>query len=155
MERNELRAQILKAMAHPSRLTIMEALAREERCVCDLKQLVGSDISTVSKHLSVLKNAGLVEDRKAGLQVFYRLRVPCVMQFFGCIEAVLEDRVSRISGNSMSDNDQEVCSMDAGVSGEKCSGRERNRLLDNGVPRTKAAARARLPLPSRQGKVKT
>jgi ArsR family transcriptional regulator len=76
-------------MAHPSRLMIIDALAEGERCVCELQRLVGSDISTVSKHLSVLKNAGLVIDRKEGLQVFYRLRVPCVLRFFNCIDAVL------------------------------------------------------------------
>ena len=89
---NEMRAQVLKAMAHPSRLTMLDALEAGDLCVCDLQQLVGSDMSTVSKHLSVLKNAGLVKDRKEGLRVFYSLRVPCIMGFFGCVEAVLEDR---------------------------------------------------------------
>lgn len=83
------RADIIKAMAHPSRLTMLEALGQGEQCVCKLQQLVGSDISTVSKHLSVMKAAGLVLDRKQGLQVFYRLRVPCVLEFLGCVEAVL------------------------------------------------------------------
>jgi len=86
----ERRAKIIKALAHPSRLIILDRLAREETCVSDLQAIIGSDVSTVSKHLNVLKNAGLVVDRKAGLQVFYRLRVPCVMDFFGCVEAVLE-----------------------------------------------------------------
>ncbi|MHB9024505.1 MAG: ArsR/SmtB family transcription factor [Armatimonadota bacterium] len=83
------KATIIKAMAHPSRLVIIDALAEGEKCVCDLQRLVGSDLSTVSKHLSVMKNAGLVTDRKEGLQVFYRLRVPCVLRFFECVEAVL------------------------------------------------------------------
>lgn len=77
-------------MAHPSRLAILDALNGGEKCVCDLKDLVGSDISTVSKHLSVMRSAGLVTDEKRGLQVFYRLRVPCMMGFFSCVEAVLE-----------------------------------------------------------------
>lgn len=85
----KLRAQILKAMAHPSRLMILEALKEGELCVCDLQKVVGSDISTVSKHLSVMKNAGIVEDRKAGLQVFYKLRVPCIMNFFECVDMVM------------------------------------------------------------------
>lgn len=83
------RAQILKAMAHPSRLIMLEALANGERCVCELQRLVGSDMSTVSKHLSVMKAAGLVEARKEGLWMHYRLRVPCVMEFMCCVEAVL------------------------------------------------------------------
>ncbi len=84
------RAKVLKAMAHPSRLAMLEALADSEKCVCELQQLVGSDVSTVSKHLSLMKAAGLVEDRKEGLWVHYRLRVPCVLQFMCCIEAVLK-----------------------------------------------------------------
>ncbi len=83
------KATIIKAMAHPSRLMMVDALAAGELCVCDLQRLVGADMSTVSKHLSVMKNAGIVTDRKEGLKVFYRLRVPCVMRFFECIDAVL------------------------------------------------------------------
>ena len=77
-------------MGHPSRLMMLEALADGERCVCDLRDLVGSDISTVSKHLSLMKAAGLVLDRKDGLKVHYRLRVPCILDFMGCVEAVLQ-----------------------------------------------------------------
>jgi len=84
------RANVLKAMAHPTRLFIIEELEREERCVCDLTEQIGADVSTVSKHLSVLKQAGIVIDDKRGNQVFYRLRVPCILNFFGCVESVLE-----------------------------------------------------------------
>lgn len=85
----EARAQILKALAHASRLLIIEELSRGERCVCDLRELVGHDMSTVSKHLALLKNAGIVEDDKRGKQVYYRLKVPCVLNFFHCLESVL------------------------------------------------------------------
>lgn len=88
------KAQIIKALAHPSRLMMVDALAEGELCVCDLQRLVGADMSTVSKHLSVMKNAGIVNDRKEGLKVFYRLRVPCIMKFFECIEAVMRDQQS-------------------------------------------------------------
>ena len=86
----DARAKILKAMAHPSRLLIIEELSQGERCVCELTEMVGADVSTVSKHLSVLKQAGLVIDDKRGNQVFYQLRVPCILNFFGCVESVLE-----------------------------------------------------------------
>ena len=89
----EMKAKIIKALAHPSRLMMVEALAEGEKCVCDLTELVGADISTVSKHLSVMKNAGIVDDRKAGQQVFYRLRVPCIIKFFGCVEAVMREDI--------------------------------------------------------------
>jgi DNA-binding transcriptional ArsR family regulator len=84
------RASVLKAMAHPTRLFIIEELEKEERCVCDLTEQIGADVSTVSKHLSVLKQAGIVIDDKRGNQVYYRLRVPCILNFFGCVESVLE-----------------------------------------------------------------
>lgn len=84
----ESRARILKALAHPSRLFMIDELSRGERCVCELTDLVGADMSTVSKHLAVLKRAGLVEDRKAGLQVYYRLKTPCILSFFDCVESV-------------------------------------------------------------------
>lgn len=85
----EARARIIKALAHPARLLIVDALAKSPLCVCDVRELVGSEMSTVSKHLSVLKNAGIVADEKRGVQVFYSLRCPCVNQFFTCAEKVL------------------------------------------------------------------
>ncbi|MDZ7618006.1 MAG: metalloregulator ArsR/SmtB family transcription factor [Patescibacteria group bacterium] len=88
--RYEARAKIMKAMAHPARLLIVDELSRtDERCVCELTELVGSDMSTVSRHLALLRDAGLVEDEKRGQMVFYRLRVKCVTNFFACIESVI------------------------------------------------------------------
>jgi len=86
------RAEIVKALAHPTRLMIVDRLAAGECCVCDLQALAGADISTVSKHLSLLKKAGIVEDEKRGLWVFYRLCCPCLSGFFICIEGVLKKR---------------------------------------------------------------
>lgn len=83
------RAKIMKALAHPTRLLLVDELARQERCVCELTAAAGADMSTVSKHLSVLREAGIVADEKRGLQVFYRLQTPCVVQVFGCVEGVL------------------------------------------------------------------
>lgn len=96
----EARSKVLKAMAHPSRLFIIEELEKGEQCVCELTNMIGADISTVSKHLSVLKQAGIVVDDKRGNQVYYQLRVPCILNFFGCVESVLEaqiqDQTSRL-----------------------------------------------------------
>jgi len=86
----EERAKIIKALAHPSRLMMVDALVEGEKCVCELTELVGADMSTVSKHLTLMREAGLVVDRKVGLQVFYSLRVPCIVKFFGCVEAVMK-----------------------------------------------------------------
>lgn len=89
----EEKAKVLKALGHPTRLFIAEELGRGERCVCQLVEMIGADFSTVSRHLSVLKQAGIVEDEKRGMQVFYRLRVPCVLRFMDCVEAVIDSRV--------------------------------------------------------------
>ena len=91
--RYETRARIIKALAHPSRLFIVDELSKGERCVCELRELVGADMSTVSKHLSVLKSAGIVSDDKRGLMVYYRLCCPCVLNMFVCIEGVLESNL--------------------------------------------------------------
>jgi DNA-binding transcriptional ArsR family regulator len=80
--------RIIKALAHPTRLFIVDELSRGERCVCELRDMIGVEMPTVSRHLSQLKNAGIMEDEKRGAQVFYRLRMPCVLNFFKCIEAV-------------------------------------------------------------------
>lgn len=86
--RYEAKARIIKAMSHPTRLFLVDELSRQSRCVCELTALVGADMSTVSKHLSILKAAGIVEDEKRGLQVWYSLRMPCILNFFGCVEQV-------------------------------------------------------------------
>lgn len=90
--RFEARARVLKAVAHPTRLFIVEELSHGARCVCELTEMVGADMSTVSKHLAVLRSAGILEDEKRGNQVFYALRCPCVVNFLGCIEDVLKQR---------------------------------------------------------------
>jgi len=89
--RFEARAKIIKAMAHPTRLFIIEELSSGERCVCELTEMIGADVSTISKHLTVMKNAGIVRDEKRGSQVFYTLRVACIINFFQCVEAVLKN----------------------------------------------------------------
>ncbi|HOP63517.1 MAG TPA: metalloregulator ArsR/SmtB family transcription factor [Spirochaetota bacterium] len=86
----EARANIIKALAHPSRLFIVDMLNRKPRTVGELTVMVGADTSTVSKHLSVLKNAGIVEDEKKGTAVIYSLKCPCILDFIGCIEDVIE-----------------------------------------------------------------
>ena len=84
------RARILKALAHPSRVFIVEKLSEKPYCVCELTDMVGADTSTISKHLLVLKNAGIVDDEKQGTAVYYSLRCTCIMQFIGCIEQVIK-----------------------------------------------------------------
>jgi ArsR family transcriptional regulator len=90
--RFETRAAILKALAHPTRLFMIEELSKKSHCVCELTEMVGLDVSTVSKHLSILKNAGLVNVEKKGKQVFYSLRMRCALNFLDCVETVLREQ---------------------------------------------------------------
>lgn len=83
------KAEVLKAMAHPTRLFILEELQKGEQCVNELTALIGSDVSTVSKHLSLLKKCGLVSDEKRGNCIYYTLLIPCLSDFMGCVEKVV------------------------------------------------------------------
>lgn len=85
------REKIIKSMAHASRLIIIDALSKKEKCVCELVALIGADASTVSKHLSILKNSGIIEDEKRAQKVFYRLRCPCVLKYIDCIEGIIKN----------------------------------------------------------------
>lgn len=82
------RSDIMKALAHPTRLFIVDFLSNGEKCVCEIVEQVGVDISTISKHLLVMKNAGLVEDEKRGLNVYYKLICPCISDLFNCVETI-------------------------------------------------------------------
>ena len=91
----ELKAEVLKALGHPTRLAIVEMLDGGERCVCELNEHIDADHSTISKHLSILKKAGVLSDRKQGLNVYYKLEVPCIMNFIGCVASVIEARAKK------------------------------------------------------------
>lgn len=84
------KANILKALGHPTRLWMAEQLAHGEKCVCEFVENINNDFSTISKHLAVLKQAGVVVDEKRGKQVYYRLKVPCILNFMPCIKEVIQ-----------------------------------------------------------------
>jgi ArsR family transcriptional regulator, arsenate/arsenite/antimonite-responsive transcriptional repressor len=91
----EIRTKIIKALAHPVRLMIVDFLQKGEAPFGKIHHLFESDKSTVSKHLHVLKEAGIVSSRKSGLDMFYKLEVPCILDFFGCVTAVIENTVKK------------------------------------------------------------
>ncbi len=91
-QRIAAQAKIFKALGHPSRLLMAEALGHGPLCVCELQALVGANISTVSKHLTILKEAGVVRDEKSGTNVYYRLAVCCLPVFLECAQSVLEQK---------------------------------------------------------------
>jgi len=89
----EKQAEIAKAIAHPVRIAIVDFLKDSEQCVCDIAEYVGSERSNVSRHLSVMVNAGVLEYRKEGLKVIYKLKTPCILDFFSCTTACLKQQL--------------------------------------------------------------
>lgn len=84
-EDHEEEAELLKALGHPTRLWIVRQLADGEHCVCDFVNAVGVKFATVSQHLAVLKQAGILSDEKRGKSVYYRLTCPCVLRMLACL----------------------------------------------------------------------
>ncbi len=97
--RSTERARILKALAHPTREFIVEKLSEQDHCVSELTKMIGADTSTISKHLAVLKNAGIVEDRKEGQNVYYHLTCPCIINFIHCLESIIKSKAARLSAS--------------------------------------------------------
>ncbi len=89
----EKQAEIAKAIAHPLRIAIVDFLKDGEQCVCDIAEHIGAERSNVSRHLSVMVNAGLLGFRKKGLKVIYKLKTPCIVDFFSCVSDVLKQQV--------------------------------------------------------------
>ncbi len=91
----EIKAGIIKAMAHPVRLMIIDELSRGDKCVCELLPLFNIDQSTLSRHLSQLKKTGIITEKKEGVRVIHHLATPCIMQIFGCVMAVVKNDFKR------------------------------------------------------------
>ena len=89
----EKQAQIVTAMAHPLRIAILDFLKNGEQCVCKIAKHIGSERSNVSRHLSIMVNAGILQSRKNGLNVFYKLKAPCILDFFSCITTCLRQNI--------------------------------------------------------------
>ncbi len=88
----EKQAEIAKAIAHPLRIAVVNFLKDGEQCVCDIAEHVGAERSNVSRHLSIMVNAGVLEYRKEGLKVIYRLKCICILDFFSCVTGVLKQQ---------------------------------------------------------------
>ncbi|SDC00468.1 MULTISPECIES: ArsR/SmtB family transcription factor [unclassified Candidatus Frackibacter] len=87
---HEFRANIAKALAHRTRMEIVDLLAeKKERCVGELTEILDVSQSAVSKHLSTLKQAGIIASRKEGLKNYYYLEAPCIVDFFACLDDIL------------------------------------------------------------------
>ena len=86
-------AKIFKALGHPTRLLMVDALRDGEKCVCELQSLVGDDMSTISRHLAVLREAGIISSDKRGTNIYYTLSLCCLETFLGCTGELVEKRV--------------------------------------------------------------
>jgi ArsR family transcriptional regulator len=89
LPRYEARARVARALGHPTRLFLLDVLGAQERCVCELTDMVGADQSTVSKHLAVLRSAGLVTGRRRGATTYYRIACPCLAPLLESLGGVL------------------------------------------------------------------
>ena len=78
-------ADIYKSLAHPTRLFIVYEIAENKRSVTELAHKVGVDLSTMSKHLEILRSRKIISRIKQGNQVFYRLEFTCILNFFECV----------------------------------------------------------------------
>ena len=85
-------AKIVKAISHPLRIAIINFLKDGEQCVCNIAKHIGSEQSNVSRHLSIMVNAGLLSFRKEGLKVIYKLQTPCVLDFLKCVTKCLKEQ---------------------------------------------------------------
>ena len=88
----EKQAEIAKAIAHPLRIAILDFLKGGGQCVCDIAESVGSERSNVSRHLSVMVNAGVLKCHKEGLKVIYKLKTQCILDCFSCITTCLKQQ---------------------------------------------------------------
>ena len=88
----EKQAAVAKAIAHPLRIAIVDLLKDGEQCVCDIAEHIGAERSNVSRHLSIMVSAGVLEYRKEGLKVMYSLKTTCILGFFDCITNCIKEQ---------------------------------------------------------------
>lgn len=88
----EKQAELFKALAHPLRMAIVDFLKDGEKCVCEIVEQIAGERSNISKHLALMVSAGVLESRKEGLRVYYKLKRECVLSFLGCVnECILAE----------------------------------------------------------------
>lgn len=83
------RARVMKALASPVRLKIVDALSQGERCMCELQPLFTMNKSTLSRHIAELRNVGIIGERREGVRVYLRLMTPCILTVFDCTMGVI------------------------------------------------------------------
>jgi DNA-binding transcriptional ArsR family regulator len=94
-EELKARARVMKALASPVRLKIVDELSRGERCLCELQPLFPMNKSTLSRHVAELRNVGIVGERREGVRSYLRLLTPCVLKMFDCAMGVIRAAAKR------------------------------------------------------------
>lgn len=95
MEPLDLCAEILKAIAQPTRLRIIELLRDGEHCVCEIYPAIGHEQSNTSRHLQMMLKSGILNQRKEGLKIYYSLRHPEVVQMVQLAEQIVLHEAAR------------------------------------------------------------
>ncbi|MFO7534245.1 MAG: metalloregulator ArsR/SmtB family transcription factor [Kiritimatiellia bacterium] len=88
-EEFKARAKIMKALSSPVRLKIVDQLSTGERCMCELQPLFPMNKSTLSRHVTELRNVGIVSERREGVRCYLKLRTPCILNIFDCAMGVI------------------------------------------------------------------
>lgn len=91
----KLKTNIIKALANPTRLMIIDCLREGEKCVYEIVNQLKEEQSNISKNLGILKSNGLIKDRKEGLNVYYRLNLCCIDEFFGCLDNIISENLNQ------------------------------------------------------------
>uniref|UniRef100_UPI00195C950E metalloregulator ArsR/SmtB family transcription factor n=1 Tax=Desulforadius tongensis TaxID=1216062 RepID=UPI00195C950E len=86
---SQLKADIFKALSHPTRIRILELLKDGELCVCDIFEQLGVEQANTSQHLAVLKKQHILESRKEGLRVIYSIKYPEIIEVLKAVDKIL------------------------------------------------------------------
>jgi len=92
------RARVFKALAHPVRLELVELLKQGPACVCELAARFPLGLPAVSKHLALLREAGVIRSQRDGTRILYRLVMPCMLESFSCIDRLILDQLRTEEG---------------------------------------------------------
>jgi ArsR family transcriptional regulator len=88
------RAEILKAIAQPTRLKIIEFLRDGERCVCEIFPAIGEEQSNTSRHLNLMQAAGVLSRRKEGLKIFYAVKHPEILDIIDLVTSIAKNETA-------------------------------------------------------------
>jgi DNA-binding transcriptional ArsR family regulator len=89
----ELQAEILKAMAQPTRLKILECLRKGEKCICEIVPAIDGEQSNISRHISLMQRCRLVTTRKDGVRVIVKVRDPKIFDVLDRVSQILQGQI--------------------------------------------------------------